>query len=98
MAKSQGTTPSERYLAKLCEQTFLSLWSYPNVFRDQGRVRNGGGKEVCDLLVVCGRDVVIFSDKSCDFPATGNLKTDWSRWYKRAIKNSTKQLQQFPKA
>jgi hypothetical protein len=37
MYRSEGTTASERYLAKLCQKSFLSLWSYPNVFRDQGR-------------------------------------------------------------
>lgn len=92
MERSQGTTESERYLARLCERTFLSLWSYPNVFRDQGQIGDGDGKEVCDLLVVCGREIIVFSDKSCQFPSTGNLKTDWRRWYKRAIKESAKQL------
>ena len=64
--KSKGLTESERYLANLCEKSFLSLWSYPNVFRDQGRKEGkGDGKELCDLLVVFDRDVIIFSDKSC---------------------------------
>ena len=40
--KSTGTTPSEQYLAHLCQQTFLSLWSYPNIFRDQGQHRGKG--------------------------------------------------------
>ena len=84
--KSSGTTPSERYLAKLCERTFLSLWAYPNVYRNQGTNNgNGHGKEICDLLVVFGDDVIIFSDKSCSFKETGTIATDWSRWYRRAI-------------
>jgi hypothetical protein len=59
--KSEGLTESERYLANLCEKSFLSLWSYPNVFRDQGRNEGkGDGKELCDLLVVFDRDVIIF--------------------------------------
>ncbi len=91
--KSVGTTASERYLARLCENTFLSLWSYPNVFRDQGtKGENGVGKEICDLLVVCGNDVIIFSDKSCEYPDTGNEHTDWCRWYKKAIQKSAAQL------
>src|SRR5438477_13146594 len=49
----EGVTAAERYLAELCRRSFLSLWSYPAVFRDQGhRGGNGDGKEVCDLLVV----------------------------------------------
>lgn len=39
--KAAGTTAAERYLGSLCERTFLSMWSYPSVFRDQGR-ENGG--------------------------------------------------------
>jgi hypothetical protein len=93
LGKSEGSTPSERYLARLCQRTFLSLWSYPNLFRDQGRKDGkGAGKEICDLLVVFGNDVIIFSDKSCEFPRTGDIKTDWGRWYKRAIKKSADQV------
>ncbi len=91
--KSSGTTPSEKYLARLCDHTFLSLWSYPNVYRDQGT--KGGtqtGKELCDLLVVCGKDIIIFSDKSCEFPNTGDVDNDWCRWYKKAIHKSARQL------
>ena len=92
MNRSLGTTPSERYLASLCDDTFLNLWSYPNIFRDQGKQGTGDGKEVCDLLVICGNDVVIFSDKSCTFGNSGNLLTDWARWYRRAIAKSADQL------
>lgn len=93
VTKSVGTTPSERYLASLCERTFLSLWSYPNVFRDQGqRDGRGDGKELCDLLVVFGDDVIIFSDKSCAFPNTGDLAVDWGRWYRRSIAKSVDQV------
>lgn len=91
--KSKGITPSEQFLANLCQGTFLSLWSYPNIYRDQGNAKNGGdGKEVCDLLVVCGNDLIVFSDKSCEFGDSGNSETDWSRWYRKAIKKSADQL------
>lgn len=80
-------TRSEAYLARLGERSFLRLWSYPNPFRDQG-----GGKEICDLMVVFGDDILIFSDKSCAFPDSGNLQTDWSRWYRRAVLESSDQL------
>ncbi len=87
IAKSSGLTPSERYLKKLCERSFLSLWSYPNLFRNQG-----GGHELCDVLVVFGDDIVIFSDKSCAFPDTGDPQTDWERWFRRAVADSAKQV------
>lgn len=91
--KSIGITKTERYLARLCKGTFLSLWSYPNIFRDQGqRGGCGDGKELCDLLVVHGNDVIIFSDKSCKFPDTGKLHVDWCRWFRHAVLNSAKQV------
>jgi hypothetical protein len=90
--KSQGLTSSEQYLASLCNQSFLSLWSYPNLFRDQGRKGpDGDGKELCDLLVVFGDHIVIFSDKSCRFPDTGDTQLDWCRWFNRSIYESAMQ-------
>ena len=62
--KSDGITPSERYLSKLCRRSFLGLWSYPNLHTDDGRkAEKGVGHELCDLLVVFGNNVIIFSDK-----------------------------------
>ena len=93
MLHKRGGTRSERYLSKLCERTFLRLWSYPGIYRDQS---SGGGlksgKEVCDLLVVFNEHVIIFSDKDCEFPDTGNLELDWSRWFRRAVLESANQL------
>ncbi len=67
----QGITHAECYLQRLCERSFLTLWSYPGVFRDQKTGGKGDRKELCDLLVVFGDDVLIFSDKSlrvsCDW-------------------------------
>ncbi len=93
LERAKGSTKAERYLTKLCDQSFLSLWSYPNVYRDQGRnSKIGDGKEVCDLLVVFENDVIIFSDKDCEFPDTGNLDVDWRRWFKRAIQKPAEQI------
>ena len=85
-------TPSERYLTKLCRHTFLRLWSWPNVYRDQRWSGSNTGKEVCDLLVVFDRHIFIFSDKYCAFPSSENPTLDWSRWFKRAILKSAKQI------
>jgi hypothetical protein len=91
--KSGGTTKSERYLASLCERSFLSLWSYPNVYRDQGcSGGKGNGKEICDVLVVFNQHVLIFSDKACEFPDKGNDKIDWARWFRRAVQKSADQV------
>ena len=83
--KSAGLTASERYLAALCERSFLSLWSYPNVYRQPG-------KELCDNLVVFRDHIIIFSDKSCEFPNTGDVAQDWRRWFKRAVLHSAQQV------
>ena len=87
MQKSSGITPTEKHLARLCERAFLRLWSYPNLYRDQG-----GGKELCDVLIVFGRDVIVFSDKSCAYPDTGDEVRDWARWFKSSIAASARQV------
>ena len=87
-----GTTPSERYLAKLADKTFLNLWSYPNLFIDKKDGGKGNGKELCDLLVVCGDDIIIFSDKSIEWPTGVDYKIAWPRWYRRAIDKSVAQI------
>jgi hypothetical protein len=88
-----GRTASEQLLLGHCDRTFLRMWSYVNPFTDRGRTaQNPQGKELCDLLVVCGRDAIVFSDKSCTYPSTGKPQLDWSRWVSRAILDSAKQL------
>ena len=89
--KLNGITASESFLQDLCGNTFLSLWSYPRVYRDQGKQAQGDGKELCDLLVVFGDHIIIFSDKNCNFPIEKGEDVAWKRWFKRAIENSAKQ-------
>jgi hypothetical protein len=78
--KSIGVTPTERLLADLCERTFLTLWSYPGPFKDDG-------KELCDLLVVFGKHIFIFFDReSRKFDNAGrDVLQSWTRWKKEAI-------------
>jgi hypothetical protein len=98
LSKSQGSNNSEIYLSRLCNDTFLSLWSYPNLFRDQGRTissradSKGDGKELCDLLVVFDNHVIIFSDKKCAFSNNGDIQIDWIRWYKKAVRSAADQI------
>jgi hypothetical protein len=91
VVRVDGQTPSERYLKTLCDRSFLSLWSYPGVYRDQ-RETGKEGKEVCDLLVVFADHVIVFSDKHCKFSKTDNLQLAWSRWFRKTIKNSAEQV------
>jgi hypothetical protein len=79
-----SATPTEARLAALAERTFLKLWSYPNPYRARG-------KEFADLLVVFGRDILVFSDKASDYQG-GDPGTAWRRWYQRTVTESLKQL------
>jgi hypothetical protein len=72
-------------LAALADKIFLNLWTYPNLFKSDG-------KELCDLLVVCGDDVLIFSDKNIAWPKGDDFDFSWSRWYRRAIEESAAQI------
>lgn len=94
ITRKDGITPAERYLKRLCDRTFLSLWSYPGIYRDQcaGSKNKGQGKEICDLLVVFEDHIIIFSDKDCRFPNSDNLSLDWQRWFQRAVQKSAEQL------
>jgi hypothetical protein len=89
---ADGVTPPERYLKTLGIRSFLPLWSYMNLYRDQRAGKTGDGKELCDMLVVFEDHVIIFSDKYCECPNTGNTDLDWSRWYKRTVQKSAEQL------
>lgn len=82
--KAVGLTPTEQHLARLADDTFLDLWSWPNVFKKPG-------KELCDLLVVCGADVLMFSDKQIAWPEA-DFELAWKRWYNRAIADSAEQI------
>jgi hypothetical protein len=89
--RAQGVTAAERYLQRLCDRSFLSLWSYPSPYRDQKADGGGDGKEICDLLVVFGEDILIFSDKNCAFPTSSDIRVNWSRWYRKAILKAAEQ-------
>jgi len=52
----------------------------------------GSAKELCDVLVVFGNDVIIFSDKHVPFQFHKPLDIAWKRWYRRAVLESATQL------
>lgn len=86
-------TDSERYLSQLARRAFLSLWCYSNVHTDEGKTSpTGDGKELCDLLVVFGNHILIFSDKECVYTDHNDPLVAWGRWYKRAVDKSVSQL------
>lgn len=77
-------TKSEELVYKLCTKSFLSLWSYANP-------KGKKGKELCDILVVCDPDVLIFSVKEVEFKDTGD-QVGWERWRKKAVEESCDQV------
>ena len=83
--KSVGQTRTERFLAQLCDRTFLNLWTYPNPFK-------ADGKELCDLIGVFEHSIFLFFDRESQKFKTGHEKIEltWERWKREAI---TKQIQ-----
>jgi len=79
-----GVTPSEKFVAHLCEQSFLKLWTHPNPTGKHGR-------ELCDCLIVCGPNIIIISVKENKYKETGDI-TGWERWTKAAIEKSANQI------
>lgn len=79
-----GITPSEKFVAALCERSFLRLWTHPNP-------KGKKNKELCDCLIVCGSHIVIISVKECEYKNTGD-KIGWERWEKAAIEKSASQI------
>ena len=79
-------TESEALVLRLCKKSFLSLWSIAN---PRGKE---AGKELCDVLVVCEPDVIIFSVKEIAYQETDDVKTGLDRWTTRAVEESIKQV------
>ncbi len=77
---------SEEFVLNLCTRSFLSLWSYQN---PQGK---NPGKELCDILVVCEPDLIIFSVKDINVKNSKDISVNLSRWRKKAIEESCKQI------
>jgi len=78
-------TRTEKFVYELCYKTFLSLWSFPNPIGKKG-------KELCDVLIICEPDIIIFSVKEINIKESGDIELDIERWLQRAINSSAKQV------
>ena len=78
--KQSGITHSEKLLSKLCERTFLKLWSWPNP-------RKHDGKEICDVIAIFENHVFIFFDRESNSMQNPNkdIEITWERWKKEVI-------------
>ncbi len=69
-----------------------SIYGLTQILRDQGATKIGIGKELCDLLVVFGRDIIVFSDKHCNLKLSDRPEVAWKRWYRDAVVRSAAQV------
>jgi len=76
---------AEEFVFHICRETFLSLWSYANPL-------GKNGKELCDILIVCDPDIVIFSVKEIHLTESEDPATDWECWNRRAVEESAAQV------
>lgn len=81
----EGLTPTEQTLKHFGERSFLRFWSHANPLATPSQ-------ELCDVLVVCGDYVIVFSDKSIDFQFHKDEQIAWRRWYREAVAKSAWQL------
>ena len=77
---------AEEFVYRLCTKSFLSLWSYS---RPQGKKR---GRELCDILVVCDPDIIIFSVKNVRVTDNRDTVVNWKRWRRRAVQRPARDI------
>ncbi|WP_437780710.1 NERD domain-containing protein [Sorangium sp. So ce1097] len=78
-------TPSEQLVFDLCSKSFLSLWTYANPQRPNG-------KELCDVLLVFGDRIVLFSVKESVLKKSADPEVAARRWLRTAVDASIDQL------
>lgn len=78
-------TPSEEFVAKLCQKSFLPFWSFASPLGKKG-------KELCDMLVVCGNDIIMISVKDIKVTDHADPEVQSQRWQRDAIEGSVKQI------
>jgi hypothetical protein len=76
---------TEQFVYKVCQKSFLSLWSYANPLGKKG-------KELCDILIVSEPNIIIISVKYIQITDSGNEEVDVKRWWKKAVDKSVNQL------
>ncbi len=78
--KAIGTTHTELLLEKLAEASFLSIWSWPRPFKEDG-------KELCDLIAIFEDRVLVFFDRESRIFDTSHSDPQlvWARWKRHVI-------------
>lgn len=78
-------TKSEKYVADLCNKSFLPFWSFPSPIGKKGN-------ELCDLLIVCQNIIIIISVKEIEPSKNEDKIIVYKRWVKKAINESVSQI------
>jgi len=78
-------TKSEKFVADICEMSFLPFWSFPNPIGKKGN-------ELCDILVVCNNTIIIISVKDIAPSKNKDESIVYQRWVKKAISESISQI------
>lgn len=83
--KSKGSTTTEEWLLRLCEKTFLKLWSWPNPYKEDGH-------EFCDLIAIFDQHIFIFFDRQSKTIQDTNkdISVKWPRWKREVIDKQIK--------
>lgn len=84
---SEPLNSAEALVLHLSRQSALTPWCY---YGPRGKE---AGKELCDVLVVCDPQVLIFSVKDIKFKDTDRPDIDRGRWERRAVEDSVKQIE-----
>ncbi len=71
----------EEFVTGIAFNSFIKHWCYPNP-KDE----NGDKKEICDLLILFGENLIIISVKNYEF------KDFYSRYFRRTIEKAVKQI------
>ncbi len=79
-------TPTEAFVHAVCRQSFLSLWSYAS---PEGKTH---GREMCDILVVCDPDIILFSVKEVRPTKHADDTVRTKRWVRAAVNESVDQV------
>jgi hypothetical protein len=77
---------AEALVFDICQRSFLSLWAYRNP------KQRPLGKELCDVLVVCEPDVLIFSVKDIAVKDAPEPAVAAKRWLRKAVEASCRQI------
>lgn len=78
-------TETEKILSRYSEKSFLKLWTYTSPYTNRYKTK----KEICDVLVVFGNHIIIFSDKAIKYTESDIA---WERWFNKAISASAEQI------